>query len=289
MNVELAGKAEALLRNTPHRKTRRAGRARAWGVILVLLGMIVAGGLAHAQPAIRPTILHYEGYLADGAGHPIPDRTRSMTFRIYDVETGGVPLWSETQDLPTKEGSFDAVLGIVSPLTVILSGPCWLGIQLEQEPERTPRVRLANTEYQFNADMVDGCHAFGTGYDWKGSGYSEGLSKRRNIQLRGDFGPADLYVPIVHFWPFRIVLTCAHAAPRVGDVAFIECVENDGMLSCLGVDGSGGQVRCSLSLESNDRILSVREGHITLSCPGDGSRRLKVHTDGEWALGYMDW
>jgi hypothetical protein len=254
--------------------------------VLVFSGLLLLVGVSIVRAAIQPRCLHYQGCLTDGKGRPLPDEARSMTFKIWDAETAGTVLWSENQKIATRDGLYNVDLGIVSPLSMPFNAKRWLGIQVEENPEQVPRVPVVPTAYCYNADMVDGRHLFGGAPSWSGAGYAEGLGKTTNFWVPGDSGPADLYFPIVHFYPFRIVLTCPHAAPQVGDMACVDCVENDGVISCLGVDGTGAQVRSTFSLSSGDQILSVRGGHVTLSCPGDGSRRLKVHTEGEWVLGY---
>jgi len=253
---------------------------------LPLCGLLLLIGASVVGAEVRTGHLHYQGRLSDAQGDPLPDESRSMTFRIWDAETGGALLWSENQDVTTRDGLYSVTLGMVNPLSIEFHAVRWLGVQVGDGVERMPRVALDPTAYNFNADMVDGYHVLGGTPSWSGAGYGDGLAKTMIFWVPGDSGPADLYIPIVHFYPFRIVLTCPHAAPQVGDVAYAECVENDGTISCLGIDGTGAQVRKSFSLSSDERILSVRGGHVTLSCPGDGSRRLKIHTQGEWVVGY---
>ena len=48
--------------------------------------------------AAVPEMINYQGVLTDDTGTPI-DITVSMTFTIYDAETDGNDLWTETTDL----------------------------------------------------------------------------------------------------------------------------------------------------------------------------------------------
>jgi hypothetical protein len=186
----------------------------------------------------------------------------------------------------TRDGAYLTTLGLQRSLEEALREKRWLSVQLGQAPELLPRTAVDPGVLSVNADMVDGYHVFST-MPRSGAGYQPGLGKREFFRIQGDEGPADLFVPISHWVPFRFVVTCPHAAPRAGDIAYAECVENDGVVSCLGVDGSGQQIRTSASLGSTDRILSVRDGHVTVSCPGDSTLRFWIHTQGEWVLGYI--
>jgi len=105
-----------------------------------------------------PRYLHFQGYLTDASGNPLSG-TYKMTFRIYDVETGGTPLWEETQNVTVQDGYYDAVLGSVQPLNLAFDKPYWLGLEVEQDGEMVPRYRLCTAPYAFNADTVDGFHA----------------------------------------------------------------------------------------------------------------------------------
>jgi hypothetical protein len=68
-----------------------------------------------------PGILHFQGVLHDDLGDPL-DGTYSVTFAIYDVDSGGSPLWTETRDVECQDGLFDVTLGLVNPITLSFSG-----------------------------------------------------------------------------------------------------------------------------------------------------------------------
>ena len=72
---------------------------------------VVKRALAKARAA--PRVLNYQGYLTDTLGCPLDD-TLDMTFAIYDAETDGNELWTETQALILVErGVFSVLLGSV--------------------------------------------------------------------------------------------------------------------------------------------------------------------------------
>ncbi len=59
----------------------------------------------------------YPGHLSDEAGLPVADGIYAFTFTLYDAETGGQPVWTETQaGVTVQGGSFAALLGSASPL-----------------------------------------------------------------------------------------------------------------------------------------------------------------------------
>ena len=77
---------------------------------------------------------------------------------MYESQSGGIPVWSETQTLTAQDGLFDALLGSgVTPLdnTVFkFNSERWLGVQVASDPEMTPRLRIASVPYAFTAQQA---------------------------------------------------------------------------------------------------------------------------------------
>jgi len=108
-----------------------------------------------SQPPLAnmiPRLLNYQGYLAEN-GVPL-NGTVAVTFALYDVPTGGEPLWTETQNVTVHDGAFSVLLGSVEaiPPTVFSSGETYLGMQVEDDPELAPRQRLVSVAYAFFAN-----------------------------------------------------------------------------------------------------------------------------------------
>jgi hypothetical protein len=134
-------------------------------LVALLLGAARAGALNGVlTPLAAPaddtsfTTINYQGRLADGSGTPI-DNTNpglGMTFALYDVQSGGSPLWSETHaNVPVAEGLFSVRLGSINALsTGHLSGDRWLGLQVGTDPEMSPREKLAAVPYAMMAGTV---------------------------------------------------------------------------------------------------------------------------------------
>lgn len=99
------------------------------------------------------------------SGEIVPDGTYTITFRVYDTDTGGTPLWTEIQNLRIGQGTVSAYLGAVTPLPASLTfegDTYYLGVQVGDDPEMSPRKRIGSVPQALNADTVDGAHA-GTG------------------------------------------------------------------------------------------------------------------------------
>jgi hypothetical protein len=125
-----------------------------------------------AATAQVPRVVSYQGVLRDAAGTPVTDGSYSVTFAIYDVSSGGAPLWSETHSLPVADGIINAELGTVTTLDLDFDGDYWLGISVAGEAELTPRVSLTAAPYALRAavaDTVEGLGQVVLPYDGSGS------------------------------------------------------------------------------------------------------------------------
>lgn len=118
--------------------------------ILVLL--MSAAGLAQAGV---PSFISHEGRLlrADGT----PERgTAQLTFRLYDVDTGGAVLWSESQTLVlSTDGYYATFFGRGAALPAFDGRRMWLGITVQGETEMTPRAELAPVPYAVRSSVAD--------------------------------------------------------------------------------------------------------------------------------------
>jgi len=70
-------------------------------IVVASVAGVLATGPTLAEPegaATAPSIINYQGALFDLAtGDPVEDGDYVFLFSIYDVDTGGDPLWTETQ------------------------------------------------------------------------------------------------------------------------------------------------------------------------------------------------
>ena len=72
-----------------------------YSVFSLILGCLLVLGAAAAQtPAgsALPRLVRFSGTAKDAAGNPVTGVT-GITFALYAEQTGGAPLWSETQSV----------------------------------------------------------------------------------------------------------------------------------------------------------------------------------------------
>jgi len=138
---------------------------------LLLWTMVCGLCVAHADV---PHLIAYQGRLTDSQGTP-REGSYSVTFRIYNAESGGVLRWQETHsNVTVTSGIFDVLLGSVSPINLPFNEQYYLAIQVGSDAEMTPRQQIASVGYAYkaekaeeateaiNADTVDGIHASST-------------------------------------------------------------------------------------------------------------------------------
>lgn len=124
---------------------------------MVALLLLLVSNLVSAT---LPPTLNYQGHLTDGNGAPI-DGVVNIAFRIYDVDLGGLPLWTDNRSVNVQQGVFSIELGdSTSPFPVgLFETPLWIGISIETDNEMTPRRPITSAGYAFkagDANTLDG-------------------------------------------------------------------------------------------------------------------------------------
>ncbi|HEX2897325.1 MAG TPA: hypothetical protein VHP63_04665, partial [candidate division Zixibacteria bacterium] len=106
--------------------------------------------------AAVPQVINYQGLLT-GTGGAALDTTADVTFRIFDVASGGAALWTETQSVTSVDGLFSVLLGINTPIdeTTIDGADRFLEVQLNASPF-SPRTQLGASPYAIRIATVDG-------------------------------------------------------------------------------------------------------------------------------------
>jgi len=135
--------------NTKHRRALRLG--------VLCLSMVP---LAFAQTTTEstsalPRLVRFGGTArnADGSART---GVVGVTFALYAEQTGGAPLWQETQNLTADSGGhYSALLGSTKndglPAELFTSEQAhWVGVQVEGQPEQ-PRALLVSTPYALKA------------------------------------------------------------------------------------------------------------------------------------------
>lgn len=208
---------------------------KVFNISLYLIGFFVLiGNIVYAQQ-----IPHFIKYQGDGKkileeiekGGKEKDKGKekdlyTLTFRIYNIKTGGVALWKEIHlNVPIKKEKFEVLLGSFTPLDLRFDEDYWLSIAIDSKGEIEPRERMTSFGYAYmsedsyklggrypddfalfghshigedvvspvaeaiNADTVDGLHADQIG-GIRDHGLLEGLADDDHLQylniLRGD-------------------------------------------------------------------------------------------------------
>ena len=109
---------------------------------------------AQSTAAVGSNMISYQGVLENGGGPA--DGTFSIKFAIYDVETGGTALWSETKSVSVVGGLFSTNLGDASAIDLPFDSPYWLGLTVESDQEATPRTLLTTTPYSYTTGALQG-------------------------------------------------------------------------------------------------------------------------------------
>jgi hypothetical protein len=92
----------------------------------------------------------YQGQLTDSSGNPVTEGNYQITFRLYNVEDDDVgdALWTETQTVLVNDGLFNVMLGAVTTIpTELFVQKLWLGVEVENDGEMTPRQQLTGAPY----------------------------------------------------------------------------------------------------------------------------------------------
>jgi hypothetical protein len=129
-----------------------------------------------------PQTIDYQGRLADSNGNYL-NGVVTVSFLIYDVETGGTALWNETQDVSTVNGIFHVLLGsaVSFPPGLFDGADRWLELVVSGET-LSPRTCIASVPYSIKAE---------TAYTLQNTGSGSGLdADLLDGQDSSDFMPA---------------------------------------------------------------------------------------------------
>ena len=101
-----------------------------------------------------PNLLNVQGKLTNINDEPLVGEY-TFTFRIYNAETGGMPLWAETKLLnTTSQGLFSTLLGTVTTLNLNFSENYFVEVVVNGEI-LVPRYTVGSTSYSFKTNMTD--------------------------------------------------------------------------------------------------------------------------------------
>lgn len=134
-----------------------------------------------------PHMIRFQGKVTDKAGAPL-EGSYNITFRVYNSETGGTLMWSETQSAaPVNNGIFTVLLGNVTPLDLPFDQPYWLSMEVSDDGEMEPRQRITSVGYAYYAEKaktIDGVSVVPQGAIilWRGTSCPVGYSPVNDLQ-----------------------------------------------------------------------------------------------------------
>jgi len=99
---------------------------------------------APEAPAVSSNYIPVQGRLTDASGNPL-NGNYTLIFRLYDVSTGGTALCEDTRTVSVEGGLFNAYMGASD--CPIDGRQLYLGVQVETDPEMTPRRYIDNVPY----------------------------------------------------------------------------------------------------------------------------------------------
>jgi len=115
---------------------------------------VATDALSSQNASAAPRLIKFSGTLTP------PHGAIGVTFALYGEQTGGSPLWLETQTVtPDEKGNYTIYLGANHPQGLssdlfTLDEARWLGVQPEGQPEQT-RVLLVSVPYALKAQDAD--------------------------------------------------------------------------------------------------------------------------------------
>ena len=117
-------------------------------ILLVIISASIFTSILTFSQTIPQTI-NYQGLLKDASGVVVANGDYNLTFKMYDVESSGSPLWTETKLINIVDGIINTQLGSITPITLPFNEEYWLGITIAAGSELTPRIKFASVPYSF--------------------------------------------------------------------------------------------------------------------------------------------
>lgn len=193
-----------------------------------LAALLLAALAGSAVAAASPQKIQFQGKLLDTANNP-RNGSFDLTFRLFNVPTGGTALWTETQSgLAVNNGVFEASLGAVTALTANLFGGAshFLEVEVAPDPAMTPRLPLLMAPSAFRALLADDLVPGNTSY----------VQVRQSVQSGAAFNVSSATVS----GPFQATGTSSFTAS--GSLVY-SLVASSGVLlqaGTLRLEGTGG-------------------------------------------------
>jgi hypothetical protein len=124
-------------------------------ILWVCVAVSAQQAATSSTTTVVPRLVNFSARAIDDQGKPIAGMA-GITFSIYKDQSGGAPLWMETQNVQADtRGNYTAELGTTTsaglPLDLFASGEArWLGVRVNGGEEQ-PRVLLLSVPYALKA------------------------------------------------------------------------------------------------------------------------------------------
>ena len=157
------------------------------GVIIILVISSSAMGKSIHSDAVQPMErfrlmkvkgvpheINYQGWLGTADDTTGVTGTFTMVFKIYNAETDGNGLWSETHEVQVSRGVFNVILGSSNPIPaeIFTGAPLWLEISVAGEV-LSPRQKLVSVGYAIHAESAQSADVAGHAIHADTAGYVE--------------------------------------------------------------------------------------------------------------------
>ncbi|MFM8450952.1 MAG: hypothetical protein ACKOAY_12675, partial [Haliscomenobacter sp.] len=107
----------------------------------IVLLCITGSMLAQATLSVQGTVKNSDGTAVSNGKY-------SFKFSLYTTESGGTPVWTETQDaIQVSGGVYSALLGASNPLNAAFDRVYYLGVGIDGGAEWIPRAKLSSSPY----------------------------------------------------------------------------------------------------------------------------------------------
>lgn len=143
--------------------------------VLALFVMLHVAGIQSLSAQSGAT-LSVQGVIKNSDGSAVEDGSYSIKFSLYASESGGTPVWTETQDaVDVTGGIYSVLLGASSPLTAAFDQTYYMGMSIDGGAELIPRARLTSSPYALSlvgtGNLFPSSGAIGAGTVSPAAGY----------------------------------------------------------------------------------------------------------------------
>lgn len=118
--------------------------------ILLLLTTFLVFSTAYSN---IPDEISWQGYILDDQGNAL-DGNYNLTVKLYDAETGGNQLWTETQSVNIDDGYVNLILGKNTAINLDFEDPYWLELTVGSGNPLS-RVKIYSVAYARTAANVE--------------------------------------------------------------------------------------------------------------------------------------